>query len=208
MAHNAKRTVRIAPYDAPAGGWGSVRSLANIVMREHVPLAAAKTLMAQNKPDGFACVSCAWPKPAHPKPFEYCENGAKAAAWEITSRRARSKFFATHTLAELRNWTDYDLEQQGRLTVPLRWDAASDRYLPVSWSNAFAEIGAELRAMQPNETVWYASGRASLETAYMFALTARMFGTNNLPDSSNMCHESTSVGLMASLGVPVGTTIL
>lgn len=208
MAHNAKRTVRIAPYDAPAGGWGSVRSLANIVMREHVPLAAAKTLMAQNKPDGFACVSCAWPKPAHPKPFEYCENGAKATAWEITSRRARSKFFATHTLAELRNWTDYDLEQQGRLTVPLRWDAASDRYLPVSWSNAFAEIGAELRAMQPNETVWYASGRASLETAYMFALTARMFGTNNLPDRSNMCHESTSVGLMASLGVPVGTTIL
>jgi len=208
MARNAKRSVKIAPYHAPSGGWGSVRSLAEIVTREHIPLAAAKTLMAQNKPDGFACVSCAWPKPAHPKPFEYCENGAKATAWEITSRRACADFFAAHTVAELRGWTDYDLEQQGRLTQPMRWDSATDRYLPVAWADAFAEIGAELRAMHPDESVWYASGRASLETSYMFALAARLFGTNNLPDSSNMCHESTSVGLTASLGVPVGTTIL
>jgi molybdopterin-dependent oxidoreductase alpha subunit len=194
------------PYKGPAGGWGSARSLGEILLREHVPDAGATTLMRQNKPDGFACVSCAWPKPAAHSAFEYCENGAKATAWEITTRRTTPEFFAKHTCTELRNWQDYDLEQQGRLTQPMRWDAASDKYLPVSWDAAFAEIGAELKKLQPDETVWYASGRASLETSFMWALAARMLGTNNLPDSSNMCHESTSVGLKEAIGSPVGTT--
>ncbi len=203
-----KRKPRITTYTHPAGGWGSVKSLGAILMRETVPVTGAALLMKQNKPDGFACVSCAWPKPADPHVFEFCENGAKATAWEITSRRTTPEFFARHTCGELRQWADYDLEQQGRLTHPMRWDSVSDRYLPISWASAFEEIGRELRAMQPDETVWYSSGRASLETSFMFQLAARLLGTNNLPDSSNMCHESTSVGLKESIGVPVGTTTL
>jgi molybdopterin-dependent oxidoreductase alpha subunit len=203
-----KRKPRITTYTHPAGGWGSVKSLGTILMRENVPITGAALLMKQNKPDGFACVSCAWPKPEDPHVFEYCENGAKATAWEITSRRTTPEFFAKHSCGELRQWSDFDLEQQGRLTHPMRWDSASDRYLPISWTSAFEEIGRELRTMQPDETVWYSSGRASLETSFMFQLAARLFGTNNLPDSSNMCHESTSVGLKESIGVPVGTTTL
>jgi molybdopterin-dependent oxidoreductase alpha subunit len=194
------------PYKGPAGGWGSARSLVNILLREGVPDAGVTTLFRQNQKDGFACVSCAWPKPDNSSPLEYCENGAKATAWEITTHRTTPEFFGEHTTKVLRNWPDYDLEHQGRITHPMRWDAATDKYLPVTWEHAFAEIGAELKTMQPNETIWYASGRASLETSYMWALAARLFGTNNLPDSSNMCHESTSVGLKESIGSPVGTT--
>ncbi|HEV2673319.1 MAG TPA: FdhF/YdeP family oxidoreductase [Aliidongia sp.] len=196
------------PYDAPAGGWGSVRSLFRNLAREHVPASGSLVLARQNKPDGFACVSCAWAKPAEPHPFEFCENGAKATAWEITTRRAEPSFFAAHTLAELESWPDHDLEELGRLTHPMRWDAASDRYLPVSWQDAFQEIGRELKAIEPDQAVFYASGRGSLETAYMYALFARLYGTNNLPDCSNMCHESTSVALPESIGVPVGTVTL
>ncbi len=195
-------------YRAPAGGWGSVRSVLHSLRRERVPVSASLVLARQNKPDGFACVSCAWAKPAHSHVFEFCENGAKATTWEITNRRADPAFFAEHTLSELETWPDHDLEELGRLTHPMRWDAKTDRYLPVSWQEAFAEIGRELQAIMPNQAVFYASGRGSLETAYMYALFARLYGTNNLPDSSNMCHETTSVALPESIGVPVGTVTL
>ena len=199
---------RVMTYSAPAGGWGSVRSLVRSLLRERNPASASLELMRQNKPDGFACVSCAWAKPGNPHTFEFCENGAKATTWEITSRRVRPAFFAAHRVAELESWADHDLEELGRLTHPLRWDAASDRYLPVSWQAAFREIGRELQSLEPDSVVFYASGRASLETSYMYALMARLYGTNNLPDSSNMCHESTSVALPESIGVAVGTVIL
>jgi molybdopterin-dependent oxidoreductase alpha subunit len=199
---------RIRSYDAPAGGWGSVKSLARSLSRERNLASAGLELMRQNKPDGFACVSCAWAKPAKPHTFEFCEEGAKATAWEITTRRAPPEFFAAHPLAELEGWADHDLEELGRLTHPMRWDSATDRYLPVTWDAAFAEIGAELRALDPDSAVFYTSGRASLEAAYMYALMARLYGTNNLPDSSNMCHESTSVALPESIGVAVGTVTL
>ena len=199
---------RIIDYNRPAGGWGSVHGLTDIIIRERLTPKDVAILRLQNKPDGYACVSCAWPKPADPHVFEFCENGAKATAWEVTSHRCTPDFFAKHTCGELRQWSDHDLEQQGRLTHPMRWDSATDRYLPISWESAFEEIGRELRAMQPDNTVWYSSGRASLETSFMFQLAARLYGTNNLPDSSNMCHESTSVGLKESIGVSVGTTTL
>jgi molybdopterin-dependent oxidoreductase alpha subunit len=154
------------------------------------------------------CVSCAWAKPAQPHPFEFCENGAKATAWETTSRRAGPAFFAKHTLSELETWSDHDLEEQGRLTHPMRWDAARDKYVPVAWSDAFDEIGRELRSLDPHQVDLYTSGRASLETSYMYQLFARMYGSNNLPDSSNMCHESSSVALPESIGSSVGTAIL
>jgi molybdopterin-dependent oxidoreductase alpha subunit len=199
----------IEAYDGPSGGYGSLKSVAKVLFSENVP-DAALTLNHQNKPDGFMCVSCAWGKPAEPLPFEYCENGAKATAWEITRKRTDQAFFAAHTLTALEGWLDHDLEEAGRLTMPMRWDQATDRYRPVSWETAFAEIGRELKALQhdPDQTIFYVSGRASLEACYMFQLLARMYGTNNLPDSSNMCHESTSVALPESIGVSVGTVTL
>ncbi len=200
--------VRIEPYDGPAGGWGSARSLAEILTREGVPITGSAMLVKQNKPDGYMCTSCAWAKPAKPLAFEYCENGAKATAWEQTRRRATRDFFAAHTVTELLGWSDYALEEQGRLTEPMRYDHASDRYVPVPWAEACAEIGRELRGLDPKSVVFYASGRASLETSYMWALLARMYGNNNLPDSSNMCHEPTSVALPQSIGSPVGTVRL
>ena len=203
----SRKTV-IEPYDSPAGGWGSLKSVESILLREGIVASGNAVLLKQNKPDGFACVSCAWGKPAKPLAFEYCENGAKATAWELTRKRADGSFFDSHTLTELRTWPDHDLEQAGRLTHPMRWDAASDKYVPISWEDAFHGIGQELRAMDPRQVVLYVSGRASLETSYMWSVFARMLGTNNLPDSSNMCHESTSVALPESIGVPVGTVRL
>ncbi len=199
---------KIEPFAGPAGGWGSARSLGEIFSRERLSPASVAELGRQNKPEGFMCVSCAWPKPAHPHPFEFCEEGAKATAWELTTRRTTPDFFRQHTLTELRGWRDYDLEQHGRLTHPLRYDVASDKYVACSWQEAFDGVAAALKPLDPKSVVFYVSGRASLETAYMYGLMARMFGNQNLPDSSNMCHESTSVGLKAAIGVPVGTTRL
>lgn len=192
-------------YPHPSGGWGSMKAVVSILASEHALRKGGAALMRQNKPDGFMCVSCSWAKPASPHPFEFCENGAKATAWDATSKRVDAAFFARHTVAELDGWHDHDLEAAGRLTEPMRYDAASDCYLPVPWQQAFDEIGRELDATRPERAVFYSSGRASLETSYMLQLFARQYGTNNLPDSSNMCHESSSVGLKASIGVGVGT---
>ena len=105
-------------------------------------MAGTRVLSHQNKPDGFTCVSCAWAKPAHPHPAEFCENGAKATAWEITPKRTTPEFFKQHTLTQLEQWSDHDLEEHGRLTAPLRYDAASDRYLETTWEEAFEGIAA------------------------------------------------------------------
>jgi molybdopterin-dependent oxidoreductase alpha subunit len=197
------------PYTLPSGGWGSVRSLGNILRREGVMLSGPLTLSRQNKVDGFQCISCAWSKPAEPLAAEFCESGAKATAWEITTHRCTPDFFARHTVTELLDWDDYNLERAGRLTQPMRYDAASDRYLPVNWADAFAEIGRELRAIEDRKSVvFYSSGRSSNEASYLYGLLARLYGSNNLPDSSNMCHETTSVALPESIGVPVGTVTL
>jgi molybdopterin-dependent oxidoreductase alpha subunit len=203
--------VRIDPYTGPAGGWGSAKSVAHVVLHENVPLKGPRVLWQQNKPDGFMCVSCAWAKPAQHHTFEFCENGAKATAWEITPKRCPPDFFRSHTVTELLAWSDYDLENEGRLTEPLRYDPGTDRYVPVSWEMAFREIGDSLksvRAEDPRKAVFYASGRACLETSYMYGLFARVYGNNNLPDSSNMCHETTSMALPDSIGSPVGTVLL
>ena len=191
-----------------AGGWGSVSALAGILTQEEIPVLGSEILWKQNKPDGYMCVSCSWAKPAEPHTFEFCENGAKATAWEITAKTTTPEFFQRHTVSELRTWSDHKLEEHGRLTDPLRYDSASDQYVPVTWEQAFAEIGAELKGLDPKSVIMYTSGRASLETSYMYQLFGRMYGTNNFPDSSNMCHESTSVALPKVIGVPVGTVLL
>jgi molybdopterin-dependent oxidoreductase alpha subunit len=194
-------------YDGPAGGWGSLKGIAQIFGKEWDTPAALETLMRQNKPKGFMCVSCSWAKPADHHTFEFCENGAKATLWELTTLRCTPDFFAKHSVTELRDWSDYDLEQQGRLTHPMRYDADSDHYVPCEWEEAFQGIGQQLRSFDPKSVIFYLSGRASLETAYLYALFGRLYGNNNLPDSSNMCHETTGVALKKSIGVGVGTTV-
>ena len=191
--------IRIRPYRGPSGGWGSATSLARHVTAPDAPTAEGmRQLQRQNKVDGFACVSCSWAKPATPHRFEFCENGAKATMWELDEAQADPAFFAGHSVTELLKWADHDLEAQGRLTEPMCYDAGSDRYVPIGWDEAFATIAQELGPLDRESVVFYASGRASLETSYMYGLLARLYGNNNLPDSSNMCHESTSVGLPVS----------
>lgn len=203
-----RQRAKVEAYNAPAGGWGSLNAVAHILTQEEVAILGSEIFLKQNKPDGFMCVSCSWAKPAKPHPFEFCENGAKATAWEITGKTVTPEFFSQHTLTELRDWSDHQLEEQGRLTTPMRYDPSADRYVPISWERAFEEIGAELRKLDPRNVIFYASGRASLEASYMYQLFGRMYGSNNFPDSSNMCHETTSVALPEVIGVPVGTVLL
>ena len=198
------------PYRLPSGGWGSALSVGTILKREGVLASGPIVLSRHNKVDGYQCNSCAWVKPASPLPFEFCENGAKAVAWELTAHRCTPDFFATHTVTELLGWDDYQLEQTGRLTHPLRYDAATDTYVPVSWGHAVDEIAGELRAVEDRKkgAVFYSSGRLSNEASYLYQLFARLYGNNNLPDSSNMCHETTSVALPVSIGQAVGSVTL
>ncbi len=195
-------------YEGSAGGWGSVGSVSSILSTERPDPGVIQTLWRQNKPKGHMCTSCAWTKPPEPHLFEFCENGAKATIWDLTQDRCGPEFFANHSLAELKGWSDHALEKVGRLTHPLRYDRETDRYVPCTWEQAFAAIGSSLKSLNPKSVVFYASGRASLETSYLYALFARLYGHNNLPDSSNMCHETTSVGLKKVTGSPVGTCIL
>ncbi len=203
MAADDKVTIK--PYTAPAGGWGSMKGLAAVLPKEGISPKLLEALRRQNKAEGVMCVSCAWGKPAKPHIVEFCENGAKATAWELTNLRVTPTFFEQHTVKELDGWPDHDLEQAGRLTHPMKYDAATDKYVAVSWSEAFAGIGTALKACDPSKVVLYSSGRASLETSYMYALFARLWGQQNLPDSSNMCHETTSVGMKSAIGSPVAT---
>jgi len=198
-----------APYDAPAGGWGALHATARALREQSVELKGSRALLSMNQPDGFDCPGCAWPDPRHTSSFEFCENGAKAVTWELTRHRVTREFFATHTVRELEQESDHWLEQHGRLTEPMRYDPATDHYVPVDWDEAFALIARELNALaDPNEAEFYTSGRTSNEAAFMYQLFARRFGTNNFPDCSNMCHEPTSVGLPESIGIGKGTVLL
>jgi molybdopterin-dependent oxidoreductase alpha subunit len=193
----------------PTGGWGSMEGIARIYGEAWPSPATIKSLARMNKPKGVMCGSCAWPKPANYSAFEFCENGAKATLWELTGARCTPQFWDddAHTVTALRGWKDHDLEKTGRLTHPLRYNADTDRYEAVSWDDAFAAIGATLRGLPKDSAVFYASGHAGLEASYLYALLARTYGNNNLPQSSNMCHETTSVGLTKVIGSPVGTIV-
>ena len=204
-----KRPDGVVNYHAPAGGWDALKATAVALKREQVLLSGTKTLLKSNQHDGFDCPGCAWPDPKHTSTFEFCENGAKAVAWESTSKRVAPDFFAAHTVAQLWTQADHWLEGQGRVTHPLRYNRDSDHYEPVDWADAFAGIAAGLNALaDPNEAEFYTSGRASNEAAFMYQLFARLYGTNNFPDCSNMCHEATSVGLPKSIGIGKATVTL
>jgi len=192
-----------------AGGWGALRSCGKHLMASGAMLTGAKAMLKANQPDGFDCPGCAWGDPEHGSSFEFCENGVKAVAWEATEKRATPAFFAKHTVSELRGWSDYALEGQGRLTEPMAYDRATDRFVAVSWDQAFAGIATELNALaHPDEAEFYTSGRASNEAAFLYQLFARVYGTNNFPDCSNMCHEASGVGLIQAIGVGKGTVTL
>ncbi|HEX2942581.1 MAG TPA: FdhF/YdeP family oxidoreductase [Rhodopila sp.] len=193
---------------APAGGWGALNAVETHLKRQDVLVRGNRLLLSMNKPGGFDCPSCAWPDPRKPHAFEYCENGAKAVAWEATRKRTTPAFFAQHTVSELRQRTDHELEDQGRLTTPMRYDPATDKYAAVSWEDAFQDIGQSLRSFDPKRVELYTSGRASNEAAFLYQLFGRVLGTNNFPDCSNMCHETTTVALPESIGVGKGTTDL
>ena len=199
----------IAPYTHPAAGWGALKQVAINLVKEKVAGGKYKTLFKQNQPDGFDCPGCAWPDRQHASTFEFCENGVKAVAAEATSKRVTNAFFAQYTVAELMLQSDYELEQHGRLTHPVRYDAATDKYVPVDWDEAFRLIADHLHRLDdPDAATFYTSGRASNEAAFMFQLFVRMYGTNNFPDCSNMCHEATSRGLPVTVGVGKATVVL
>ena len=199
----------IRPYNAPAGGWGALRATAKAVQEQMNAPDATMTLLRTNQPEGFDCPGCAWPDKEHRSTFRFCENGAKAVTWEATNKRVPPTFFAAHTVTSLLAWSDYQLEDQGRLTHPMAYNPEKDIYEAISWDETFARIGAILRNQaNPNAVEFYTSGRASNEAAFLYQIFAREYGTNNFPDCSNMCHEATSVGLPQSIGIGKGTVSL
>ena len=204
-----EHTVGITKYDGPAGGWGALGAVAQTLRRQMAVGKDTRMLLKVNQPEGFDCPGCAWPDPKHTSSFEFCENGAKAVSWEATNKRSTPEFFAEHTVSTLWNWSDHALEDQGRLTQPMHYDAATDKYVPIAWHDAFELIGQALRALpHPDMAEFYTSGRTSNEAAFLYQLYAREYGTNNFPDCSNMCHEATSVGLPPAIGVGKATVTL
>ncbi|KAB2345109.1 FdhF/YdeP family oxidoreductase [Actinomadura rudentiformis] len=197
-----------APKDTAAGIPGVTHAL-----RQSFDQMGAKrtalTLLRVNQKQGFDCPGCAWPEGDKRHVAEFCENGAKAVAEEATTRRVTREFFARHTVAELAERSDHWLGQQGRLTEPMIKRAGAEHYEPVSWDEAFGLLATELNALDsPDEALFYTSGRTSNEAAFAYQLFARAFGTNNLPDCSNMCHESSGSALNETIGIGKGSVLL
>src|SRR5271167_944153 len=179
-------------------------------LTEMGPVRMTRAWLAVNQKTGFDCPSCAWADPdGNRHPFEFCENGAKAMADEATTARITPEFFARYSIAELSEKSDYWLNRQGRLTCPMILRPGGTHYEPISWNDAFGAIGKELNQLgSPDEAVFYTSGKATNEAAFLFQLFARLYGTNNLPDCSNMCHESSGWALQQTLGVGKSTVTL
>ncbi|WP_280340412.1 FdhF/YdeP family oxidoreductase [Nocardia neocaledoniensis] len=199
---------KFKPYHHPAAGWGAALSVGKfMVLDEHEPLLGTKAVLKMNHPQhGFDCPGCAWPDATDGLTLDVCENGIKHVTWEMTHKRCTPEFFAAHTVSELATWSDHDLEDQGRLTHPMVYDAATDHYVPISWPDAFEMAGKALRELpDPNLASFYTSGRLGNEATFLYQLMVREFGTNNLPDCSNMCHEASGRALQAALGTGKGT---
>ena len=198
------------PYRHPAAGWGAAASVGRVVLRERELVAGPLAMLKMNHPiSGYDCPGCAWPDDLGNLKLDICENGVKHVTWEMTRKRVDRAFFSAHTVSELADWTDFDLEDQGRLTEPMTYDSETDRYVPISWDDAFGLIGDELRGLaSPDEAAFYTSGRLSNEATFLYQLMVREFGTNNLPDCSNMCHEASGRALNASIATGKGTVDL
>ncbi len=197
-------------YDHPAAGWGAARSVARVLERSGEPVHGVRALFVMNQEDGgFDCPGCAWPDDPSGLRLDICENGIKHVTWELTPARADGAFFAQHTVSELSEWNDHDLEMVGRLAEPLVYNSTTDKYEPISWDDAYALVGNALRNLQsPNQAAFYTSGRLSNEATFLYQLLIREFGTNNMPDCSNMCHEASGRALTAAIGTGKGTVDL
>lgn len=195
--------------DAAAGVMAVTASMVHMA-RETGLVRGNAILLQLNQKGGFDCPGCAWPDPDdHRSPFEYCENGAKAVAEEATLKRVTPEFFAGHSVAELSTWSDFEIGKAGRLTHPMVLDAGATHYRPVTWEEAFGIVAGELNALSsPNQAIFYTSGRTSNEAAFLYQMFVREFGTNNLPDCSNMCHESSGCALTEAIGIGKGTVKL
>ncbi|MER5597263.1 FdhF/YdeP family oxidoreductase [Streptomyces sp. NPDC002265] len=198
------------PYHHPAAGWGAAKSVTRVLTRERALVDGPRAIMRMNHENtGFDCPGCAWPDDTKGLHLDICENGIKHVTWEMTRKRVGREFFAEHTVTELSGWSDFALEDQGRLTEPMVYDPESDHYVPITWRDAFALAGRTLRELDdPNQASFYTSGRLGNEATFLYQLFARELGTNNLPDCSNMCHEASGRALQASLGTGKGTVDL
>ncbi len=209
MARDTDDDSSIHRYTKPAGGWDALKSSWQALREHEAVLRGPGTLLRTNQPSGFDCPGCAWPDRNPHSTFEFCENGVKAVANESTGKRVGREFFAQHSVAWLAEQDDQYLEAQGRLTEPMAYDAASDRYVPIAWDAAFAKIAANLNALaSPNEAIFYTSGRTSNEAAFLYQLFVRAYGTNNFPDCSNMCHEPSGVAMTEQIGSGKGSVTL
>ena len=201
-----EHAVRITPPEREAAGVKAVMVALQRGLKFMGVFRSASLLPRLNQRTGFDCPACAWPEQPGDRKFEFCENGAKAVAEEATKRVVTPEFFGRHSIADLAARPEYWLSQQGRLTHPMVLRAGDDRYRPIGWDDAYRLIAEHLQALgSPNEAVFYTSGRTSNEAAFLYQLMVRSFGTNNLPDCSNMCHESSSVALIESIGVGKGS---
>ena len=201
---------KIPVYSHPAAGWPALISSTRKLMDYQTFLRGSLSVLKSNQPKGgFDCPGCAWPDHKSHKTIDVCENGIKVIASETMSKKADAQFFARHTVTELQGWSGYELEHSGRLSEPVYYDATQDRYVPISWEAAYKRIAEQLRQLDsPDEALFYTSGRVTNEPAFMYQLFVRCFGTNNLPDCSNMCHEPTSVMLGRQLGIGKATVKL
>ena len=204
------QNIEIGTPPSSAAGMSAVYSALKISLKQMGVERTAKTLLNINQKKGFDCPGCAWPDPDDRRSMvEFCENGAKAIAEEATRLRITPDFFAKMSVEELSRHSDFWLSQQGRLTQPMHLAKDSLHYVPISWEDAFAKIGQQLKSLaSPDEAAFYTSGRTSNEAAFLYQLFVRQFGTNNLPDCSNMCHESSGVALSGTIGVSKGSVLL
>ncbi|WP_019928807.1 FdhF/YdeP family oxidoreductase [Nocardia sp. BMG111209] len=197
----------VTPPKQQAAGVTAVTVALERAVEEMGVVRTARTLARVNQQHGFDCPGCAWPEPTgHRRPAEFCENGAKAVAEEATLRTVTPEFFAAHSIADLSGKSGYWLGQQGRLTHPMVLRPGDTHYAPISWDDAYRLIAETLRGLDsPDEALFYTSGRTANETAFLYQLLVRSFGTNNLPDCSNMCHESSGTALTGSIGIGKGS---
>ena len=201
--------LRITKPKSTAAGIPAVVSSALHSLKKMGPIKTIKTLNMVNQMEGFDCPGCAWPDPEHRSSFEFCENGAKAVADEAMKSNVNRDFFANYTVEELSNKSDYWLNNQGRIAEPMYLKKGGTNYQPISWSDAFSLISSKLNSLDsPNNAIFYTSGRTSNEAAFLYQAFVRMFGTNNLPDCSNMCHESSGKALVSTIGIGKGTVTL
>ena len=194
-------------YHHPAAAWGAAFSVGEVLLKQNQIIDGTRAIFEMNHDKrGFDCPGCAWPDDRHGLKMDICENGIKHVTWEMTGKRVDREFFAKHSVTDLMSWSEFELENEGRLTEPMVYNAQTDHYEPITWVNAFALMGRHLKSLSsPNEASFYTSGRLSNEGTFMYQLFAREFGTNNLPDCSNMCHEASGRALKASIGTGKGT---